>query len=216
MIFFFLKKASLCSLSLSFSICTLGLVIWQIIKATDSGRLDKQNDLIVGLMPCDKFLFPRPRCVCPFRVALPFNSGQTKGVFGEQFDAKNKLTCSICLKEFKSLPALNGHMRSHGGMRASPSLKQVSRVPPRPLQVMCCLLCFAALGVRQGDGCVPFVGARRGSLHFPGFLDKCQKRNARNPVGILSLFLEKGTKELCQCEIYKYANADCIHMQMCS
>ncbi|XP_041911621.1 transcriptional-regulating factor 1 isoform X1 [Arvicola amphibius] len=54
----------------------------------------------------------------------PESSGQTKGAFGEQFDAKNKLTCSICLKEFKSLPALNGHMRSHGGMRASPSLKQ--------------------------------------------------------------------------------------------
>ncbi|XP_058410370.1 transcriptional-regulating factor 1 isoform X6 [Diceros bicornis minor] len=54
----------------------------------------------------------------------PESSGPLKGVFGEQFDAKNKLTCSICLKEFKSLPALNGHMRSHGGMRASPSLKQ--------------------------------------------------------------------------------------------
>ncbi|XP_073081243.1 transcriptional-regulating factor 1 isoform X11 [Manis javanica] len=54
----------------------------------------------------------------------PESSGQPKGVFGEQFDAKNKLTCSICLKEFKSLPALNGHMRSHGGMRASPGLKQ--------------------------------------------------------------------------------------------
>ncbi|XP_029799281.1 transcriptional-regulating factor 1 isoform X5 [Suricata suricatta] len=54
----------------------------------------------------------------------PESSGQPKAVFGEQFDAKNKLTCSICLKEFKSLPALNGHMRSHGGMRASPSLKQ--------------------------------------------------------------------------------------------
>ncbi|KAM8777102.1 transcriptional-regulating factor 1 isoform 7-T8 [Rhynchonycteris naso] len=54
----------------------------------------------------------------------PESSGQPKGVFGEQTDAKTKLTCSICLKEFKSLPALNGHMRSHGGMRASPSLKQ--------------------------------------------------------------------------------------------
>ncbi|XP_073938277.1 transcriptional-regulating factor 1 isoform X3 [Castor canadensis] len=54
----------------------------------------------------------------------PESSGQPKEVFGEQLDAKNKLTCSICLKEFKSLPALNGHMRSHGGMRASPSLKQ--------------------------------------------------------------------------------------------
>ncbi|XP_041626829.1 transcriptional-regulating factor 1 isoform X9 [Vulpes lagopus] len=60
----------------------------------------------------------------------PESSSQPKGVFGEQFDAKNKLTCSICLKEFKSLPALNGHMRSHGGMRASPSLKQL--LPPKP------------------------------------------------------------------------------------
>ncbi|XP_032959328.1 transcriptional-regulating factor 1 isoform X5 [Rhinolophus ferrumequinum] len=69
----------------------------------------------------------------------PESSGQAKGVFGEQFDAKNKLTCSICLKEFKSLPALNGHMRSHGGMRASPSLKQeegekAPPPPPQPLQ----------------------------------------------------------------------------------
>ncbi|XP_031203456.1 transcriptional-regulating factor 1 isoform X7 [Mastomys coucha] len=66
----------------------------------------------------------------------PESSGQTKGVFGEQFDAKNKLTCSICLKEFKSLPALNGHMRSHGGMRASPSLKQEEgeKAPPPPPQ----------------------------------------------------------------------------------
>ncbi|XP_027814423.1 transcriptional-regulating factor 1 isoform X2 [Ovis aries] len=67
----------------------------------------------------------------------PESSGQPKGVFGEQFDAKNKLTCSICLKEFKSLPALNGHMRSHGGMRASPSLKQeegekAPAPPPQP------------------------------------------------------------------------------------
>ncbi|XP_074189042.1 transcriptional-regulating factor 1 isoform X6 [Rhinolophus sinicus] len=66
----------------------------------------------------------------------PESSGQAKGVFGEQFDAKNKLTCSICLKEFKSLPALNGHMRSHGGMRASPSLKQEEgeKAPPPPPQ----------------------------------------------------------------------------------
>ncbi|XP_055262339.1 transcriptional-regulating factor 1 isoform X5 [Moschus berezovskii] len=62
----------------------------------------------------------------------PESSGQPKGVFGEQFDAKNKLTCSICLKEFKSLPALNGHMRSHGGMRASPSLKQEIPRKPQP------------------------------------------------------------------------------------
>eukprot|EP00074_Homo_sapiens_P090176 XP_016866544.1 transcriptional-regulating factor 1 isoform X12 [Homo sapiens] len=65
----------------------------------------------------------------------PESSGQPKGAFGEQFDAKNKLTCSICLKEFKNLPALNGHMRSHGGMRASPNLKQEEGekvLPPQP------------------------------------------------------------------------------------
>lgn len=73
----------------------------------------------------------------------PESSGQPKGVFGEPFDAKNKLTCPICLKEFKSLPALNGHMRSHGGMRASPSLKQVSRrrPPSFPGHVLLALLC---------------------------------------------------------------------------
>ncbi|KAG7466513.1 hypothetical protein MATL_G00165530 [Megalops atlanticus] len=38
-------------------------------------------------------------------------------------DATSKLLCSICQKEFKSLPALNGHMRSHGGFRALPAPK---------------------------------------------------------------------------------------------
>ncbi|XP_076835385.1 transcriptional-regulating factor 1 [Brachyhypopomus gauderio] len=32
-----------------------------------------------------------------------------------------KLKCLICQREFKSLPALNGHMRSHGGFRTLPS-----------------------------------------------------------------------------------------------
>ncbi|XP_029767601.1 transcriptional-regulating factor 1 isoform X2 [Terrapene carolina triunguis] len=54
----------------------------------------------------------------------PEPSGPNKGTFPERSHIKSKLTCSICLKEFKSLPALNGHMRSHGGVRASPNLKQ--------------------------------------------------------------------------------------------
>uniref|UniRef100_A0AAY5E7V3 Transcriptional regulating factor 1 n=1 Tax=Electrophorus electricus TaxID=8005 RepID=A0AAY5E7V3_ELEEL len=32
-----------------------------------------------------------------------------------------KLKCLVCHREFKSLPALNGHMRSHGGFRTLPS-----------------------------------------------------------------------------------------------
>ncbi|XP_068795831.1 transcriptional-regulating factor 1 isoform X3 [Struthio camelus] len=60
----------------------------------------------------------------------PEQSGQSRETFPERADAKNKLTCSICLKEFKSLPALNGHMRSHGGVRASPNFKQeISKKP---------------------------------------------------------------------------------------
>ncbi|XP_074024134.1 transcriptional-regulating factor 1 isoform X6 [Numenius arquata] len=54
----------------------------------------------------------------------PEQSGQNRETLPERADAKNKLMCSICLKEFKSLPALNGHMRSHGGVRASPNFKQ--------------------------------------------------------------------------------------------
>ncbi|MGH0191503.1 UNVERIFIED_CONTAM: hypothetical protein FKN15_064699 [Acipenser sinensis] len=44
--------------------------------------------------------------------------------FLERVEVKNKLVCSMCQKEFKSLPALNGHMRSHGGTRTAPSPKQ--------------------------------------------------------------------------------------------
>ncbi|XP_052000943.1 transcriptional-regulating factor 1 isoform X3 [Xyrauchen texanus] len=32
-----------------------------------------------------------------------------------------KMTCTVCQREFKSLPALNGHMRSHGGCRTHQS-----------------------------------------------------------------------------------------------
>ncbi|XP_037986999.1 transcriptional-regulating factor 1 isoform X3 [Motacilla alba alba] len=65
----------------------------------------------------------------------PEQSGQNRETFPERADAKNKLMCSICLKEFKSLPALNGHMRSHGGVRASPNFKQETSKKPHPSAV---------------------------------------------------------------------------------
>ncbi|XP_061847349.1 transcriptional-regulating factor 1 isoform X3 [Colius striatus] len=80
-----------------------------------------------------------PSTVWPQQVQLsdgrpqplsPEQSGQNRETLPERADAKNKLMCSICLKEFKSLPALNGHMRSHGGVRASPNFKQeISKKP---------------------------------------------------------------------------------------
>ncbi|KAL9864524.1 transcriptional-regulating factor 1 isoform 2-T11 [Geothlypis trichas] len=65
----------------------------------------------------------------------PEQSGQNRETLPERADAKNKLMCSICLKEFKSLPALNGHMRSHGGVRASPNFKQETSRKPHPSAV---------------------------------------------------------------------------------
>ncbi|XP_050171646.1 transcriptional-regulating factor 1 isoform X3 [Myiozetetes cayanensis] len=65
----------------------------------------------------------------------PEQSGQNRETFPERADVKNKLMCSICLKEFKSLPALNGHMRSHGGVRASPNFKQETSKKPHPSAV---------------------------------------------------------------------------------
>ncbi|XP_041418464.1 transcriptional-regulating factor 1 isoform X2 [Xenopus laevis] len=59
-------------------------------------------------------------------VSLPTASpdhSQHRGLYSERPDSKNRLTCSMCFKEFKSLPALNGHLRSHGGVRPS-NLKQ--------------------------------------------------------------------------------------------
>ncbi|XP_033874167.1 transcriptional-regulating factor 1-like isoform X3 [Acipenser ruthenus] len=54
----------------------------------------------------------------------PDHSVLNNAGFPERVEVKNKLVCSMCQKEFKSLPALNGHMRSHGGTRTAPSLKQ--------------------------------------------------------------------------------------------
>ncbi|KAM4679301.1 transcriptional-regulating factor 1 isoform 2-T4 [Amazona ochrocephala] len=65
----------------------------------------------------------------------PEQSGQNRETLPERADVKNKLMCSICLKEFKSLPALNGHMRSHGGVRASPNFKQEISKKPHPSAV---------------------------------------------------------------------------------
>nr|XP_056709123.1 transcriptional-regulating factor 1 [Euleptes europaea] len=68
------------------------------------------------------------------------NTGHSQETYTERSETKSKLMCTVCLKEFKSLPALNGHMRSHGGVRASPIFKQEegetpSEQPPPPPQL---------------------------------------------------------------------------------
>ncbi|XP_029114583.1 transcriptional-regulating factor 1 isoform X2 [Scleropages formosus] len=43
-------------------------------------------------------------------------------------EAPSKLLCSTCQKEFKSLPALNGHMRSHVGFKTVPTPKMLLKI----------------------------------------------------------------------------------------
>ncbi|KAM4770869.1 transcriptional-regulating factor 1 [Rhinophrynus dorsalis] len=54
----------------------------------------------------------------------PTVSPDHRGLYPERPEPKKCLTCSVCFKEFRSLPALNGHLRSHGGVRASTTIKQ--------------------------------------------------------------------------------------------
>lgn len=58
------------------------------------------------------------------------HGGQSRVPFQEKIEVKSKLICTICFKEFKSLPALNGHMRSHGGQKTSPKQEVVRKCQP--------------------------------------------------------------------------------------
>ncbi|XP_063299950.1 transcriptional-regulating factor 1 isoform X1 [Pelobates fuscus] len=55
---------------------------------------------------------------------LTMSPEHSRGLYPEKPDSKTRLPCLICLKEFRTLPALNGHLKSHGGVRSSPILKQ--------------------------------------------------------------------------------------------
>lgn len=72
--------------------------------------------------------------MCLYNVALISSSFIYESVFGVRAEngparaegSQARMRCTVCQREFKSLPALNGHMRSHGGFRTnSASLKAV-------------------------------------------------------------------------------------------
>ena len=45
-------------------------------------------------------------------------------VFVYRDDAIKPISCNICQKRFKTLPALNGHMRLHGGYNVKKVIKE--------------------------------------------------------------------------------------------
>lgn len=52
-----------------------------------------------------------------------------------------RLVCMMCKRDFRSLPALNGHMRSHSGVRSA----CVSKVSASQAAKCCPLWLFVAL-----------------------------------------------------------------------
>ncbi|MBN3291969.1 TREF1 factor, partial [Polypterus senegalus] len=82
----------------------------------------------------------------------PDDSTLASPTFLDRTEVKSKLVCAICFKEFKSLPALNGHMRSHGGMRASPSLKPLpDEIAPVPISFLHMLMPVSKSTVREEE-----------------------------------------------------------------
>ncbi|XP_051502975.1 transcriptional-regulating factor 1-like isoform X3 [Myxocyprinus asiaticus] len=55
----------------------------------------------------------------------PHYRAETGLMSGER--SHTKMTCTVCQREFKSLPALNGHMRSHKGCRTHQSSLKMQR-----------------------------------------------------------------------------------------
>ncbi|XP_061571954.1 mucin-2-like [Cololabis saira] len=47
-----------------------------------------------------------------------------------------RLLCMVCKRDFKSLPALNGHMRSHSGFRSPTLMKKDSPPPQHPVSMV--------------------------------------------------------------------------------
>ncbi|KAM9316844.1 transcriptional-regulating factor 1 [Gastrophryne carolinensis] len=51
-------------------------------------------------------------------------SPDSRRLYPDHPEPKTLLTCPMCFKEFKSLPAINGHLRTHSGVRTSTGQKQ--------------------------------------------------------------------------------------------
>uniref|UniRef100_A0A8C9S4L9 Transcriptional regulating factor 1 n=1 Tax=Scleropages formosus TaxID=113540 RepID=A0A8C9S4L9_SCLFO len=65
--------------------------------------------------PAHSFMYPREHGLACQEHTAPLGPTTSPLPQGPGEEAPSKLLCSTCQKEFKSLPALNGHMRSHWG-----------------------------------------------------------------------------------------------------
>ncbi|XP_075950992.1 uncharacterized protein LOC142952872 isoform X4 [Anarhichas minor] len=73
---------------------------------------------------------------------------------------KSRLLCTVCKRDFRSLPALNGHMRSHSGSRSASCLNPV--VQPSASMVM-----PVSVPVQSGGPAKPCRGGQRGRCGRP-------------------------------------------------
>uniref|UniRef100_A0A8D3E3I2 Transcriptional-regulating factor 1-like n=1 Tax=Scophthalmus maximus TaxID=52904 RepID=A0A8D3E3I2_SCOMX len=78
----------------------------------------------------------------------------------------HRLLCTVCHRDFRSLPALNGHMRSHGGgVRSATCLKKVLAPPPVPTSVS--MVMPVSVPVPPRGGAQRRGGQRRRGRHLP-------------------------------------------------
>lgn len=90
-----------------------------------------------------------------------------------------RLQCTVCKRDFRSLPALNGHMRSHSGFR-SPLLVKKDMSPPSPNSV--CIVMPVSVPVQtRGTSSARRGGHRRCSVPPPVSRDSALYRSLMRP-----------------------------------
>nr|XP_054590881.1 uncharacterized protein LOC107384615 isoform X2 [Nothobranchius furzeri] len=93
----------------------------------------------------------------------------------EALNSRCRLLCVVCNREFKSLPALNGHMRSHSGSR-SPKRPKKETSPPTPSQVSIPVHRKGTSGLK---GCSLLPLSNRGAALYHSLMRQKEKEEAK-------------------------------------
>ncbi|MEQ2162549.1 hypothetical protein GOODEAATRI_020944 [Goodea atripinnis] len=81
-------------------------------------------------------------------------------------DSRCRLLCTVCNRDFKSLPALNGHMRSHSGFRSPTRLKKdISPRTKSPVSIVMPVSVPVQTRGMSGKGYIPTPSSRGAVLY---------------------------------------------------
>lgn len=147
-------------LNLSFFHLYIQLGSLEDMKAMDRGRLDKENGCIVGVRPCDKFLFPLLN-VCVLSVwPNPSAVAKPKERLGNNLMPRTSWLAPSAWRSSKACLPWMATCGPTGEWGPPPASNRSARACP----VLCrsCAACFALPLSAWDGGCVTFVGARGG------------------------------------------------------